>query len=164
MGRARWVAGRGALAGALLLACTGEAEAPGRMRALAEPHLAEMASFDRWARRLGLGDGAFSSEDAMREAAFAPLRRRGRAVAAWVHREGVDGLRLAYPDPSLELPRSGWVRVRTDELGELRVAEHPLDLPAGAGPWLLLARTRPAPGEATLRVVLAFPPLPEVER
>ncbi len=145
------------LALALASACSGGPADAADLRAAIDPHLAELAEYDRWARRLALGDSAFRSEDALREAAFAPLRDERSVAAAWVEREGPDGHSLRYPDGAPALPPDGWVRVRTEELGELAVQRATLRLGQEAKPCLLIRRSAPAPRDATLHVTLAFP-------
>jgi hypothetical protein len=144
------------LALALVSACSGGAGDASELRAAIDPHLRELAEYDRWARRLALGDSAFRSEDALREAAFAPLRDERTVRAAWVHREGPDGHALRYPDGAPALPTDGWVPVRTEELGELAVQRATLRIGQEPTPCLLLRRSAPAPRGATLHVTLAF--------
>ncbi len=127
------------------------------MRMAIEPYLEEHARFDRWARRLSLGDGAFRSQAALQEAAFAPLRERGRARAGWLVREGPDAQELRYPEGAPPLPEAGWVRVRTDEHGEVAGRRATLELEGEPRELTLVRRSRPAPGGATLHVTLGFP-------
>lgn len=128
------------------------------MRAQIEPFLDEFAGYDRWARRLGLADSAFHSRDGLREAAFAPLRRRRRVVAAWLERVGPDATHLRHPDGAPRPPEEGWVRVvlREHELDEVMAQRRPLTFSSGVREVTLIRRSRPAPGEAMLRVTVAF--------
>jgi hypothetical protein len=144
------------LALALLSACSGGPADAADLRGAIDPHLAELAAYDRWARRLALGDSAFRSEEALREAAFAPLRDERSVAAAWVEREGPDGHALRYPDGAPALPPDGWVTVRTEELGELEVQRAALRIGEETTPCLLIRRSAPAPRDATLHVTLAF--------
>lgn len=145
---------------ALLSACSGGPADAASLRAAIDPHLPQLAEYDRWARRLALGDSAFRSEDALREAAFAPLRDERSVAAAWVEREGPDGHSLRYPDGAPALPPGGWVSVRTDELGELTVQRATLRIGPETQHCLLVRRSAPAPRDATLHVTLAFPSSP----
>jgi hypothetical protein len=146
-----------------VLGC-GTPTAPTELRAAIAPYLDEMAAYDRWARRLGIAEPAFRSEDALREAAFAPLRRRPRVAAAWLEREGPDARTLRYPDDAPALPDDGWVRVVTDELGELHAQRRRLAIGHAAERELtLVRRSRPAPDEGILHVTLAFAPAPPAE-
>lgn len=144
----------------LCLALVGCETGPSEARLLSpeiEPWLDEHARYDRWARRLGLADSAFRSRDALREAAFAPLRGRSQVRAAWLVREGPDGAELRYPDGAPALPTEGWVRVRTDhELGEVHAQQVPMTLGGEERTVTLIRRSRPAPGDAILHVTLAF--------
>jgi len=128
------------------------------MRRTIDPFLDQFAAYDRWARRLGLADSAFDSEAALREAAFAPLRERGLVAAAWLERRGPDPRRLTYPERAPSLPDGGWIRVRTEPLGELEARRADLRLGGEARSVVLVRRTRPAPGGARLRVTVAFTP------
>jgi hypothetical protein len=144
------------LAFVFLCACSSERD-PGPMRAAVEPHLEKVAEYDRWARRLGLADPAFRSEDALAEAAFAPLRDDSDVVAAWIDREGPDARSIAYPDDAPALPRDEWERVRTEELGDLEARYAAIRVGDEERRCLLVRRSAPAPGDAVLRVTLAFP-------
>lgn len=137
----------------LALACSGGASRAGELRAAIEPHLGAFAEYDRWARRFALADTAFRSDEAREEAAFAPLRRDRRVAAAWLVREGPGAHALRHPAGAPALPSEGWVKVRTDALGELDVLRTRLD---GDAPHLLVRRSAPAPSGATLHVTLAF--------
>ena len=137
---------------------------PTELRAAIGPYLEEMAAYDRWARRLGIAESAFHSEDALREAAFAPLRRQPRVAAAWLVREGPDAGTLRYPDEAPTLPEDGWVRVITDELGDVHAQRRRLAI--GQTPereLTLIRRSRPAPDGGTLHVTVAFAPAPPAE-
>lgn len=140
---------------AVAFACTGSSE-PARMREAIDPYLDELAAYDRWARRLGLADSAFHSEEALREAAFAPLRRERRVHVAWLTREGPDARRLRYPDNAPPCPEDGWVRVVTEPLGELKAQQRTMTIDGEARALTLIRRTRPAPGEGTLHVTMGF--------
>lgn len=128
------------------------------MRPQIEPFLDEFARYDRWARRLGLADSAFHSLEGLREAAFAPLRRRPQVVGAWLERLGVDATELRYPDGAPALPEEGWVRVMLADHGleEVEAQRSSLTFSSEARAVTLIRRSRPAPGEAVLRVTLAF--------
>ncbi len=139
-------------------ACGGGREGTAELRDAVDPYLDEMAEYDRWARRLSLADAAFSSDEALEEAAFAPLRRKPRIAAAWLVREGADARRLSYPSSAPALPHDGWQRIRTDAMGELDVQRATLRIAGRARECLLVRRSAPAPGEATLHVTLAFAP------
>lgn len=128
------------------------------MRAVIEPCLSEVATYDRWARRLGLADAAFRSEEALREAAFAPLQRQRLIAAAWLERDGPDRRVLRHPSDAPALPSDGWVRVVTEDLGELRAQTRDLRIGEGERRFALIRRSRPAPGGATLHVTLACAP------
>jgi hypothetical protein len=128
------------------------------MRDAIEPYLGEVATYDRWARRLGLADAAFRSEEALREAAFAPLRRQRRVAAAWLEREGPDARELSHPAGAPALPEDGWVRVVTEDLGELHAQRRHLRIGEREREFTLIRRRRPAPGGATLHVTLALAP------
>lgn len=143
------------------LACAACSSGPrpdaARMQALVAPHLEAFAEFDRWARRLSLADPAFRSEEALEEAAFAPLRGDRRVAAAWLVREGVDPRTLAHPSDAPAPPEDGWTRIRVQPLGELDAREATLRIGGEERACLLVRRAAPAPGEATLTVTLAFP-------
>lgn len=126
------------------------------MRVAIEPFLDEHARFDRWARRLSLGDSAFRSREALEEAAFAPLRERRRVVAAWLQRVGPDPLELRYPGDAPALPGDGWVRVRTESHGEVRAQRRELTVGESRRRLTLIRRSEPAPGGATLHVTMGF--------
>jgi hypothetical protein len=119
------------------------------------PHLEKLAGFDRWARRVGLADSAFRSEEALEEAAFAPLRREPGVLAAWLVREGPDARELRYPRAAPPLP-SEWTRVQTAELGPIDVQRATLRLGGDERACLLTRRSAPAPAGATLHVTMAF--------
>lgn len=154
----------GALGACLLVACSSGPSEARRMRAALEPYLDEVAAYDRWARRLGLADAAFRSEAALREAAFAPLRRERRVAAAWLQRRGPDARTLRHPEDAPALPEDGWVRVVTEDLGELHAQRRRLRIAGREREWILIRRSRPAPGGATLHVTLACaPPEPSEE-
>jgi hypothetical protein len=140
---------------AILVACSGASD-PGPMRDALEPRLDAFGEYDRWARRLGLADEAFRSEESLAEAAFAPVRDRDDIVAAWLVREGPDGRSLAYPDDAPPVPRDGWVHVQTRTLGEVEGRHAVLHLDQRARQCLLIRRSAPAPGDAILHVTLAF--------
>jgi hypothetical protein len=140
----------------LAIACASERD-PGPMRAAVEPRLEAFAEYDRWARRLGLADSAFRSDEALAEAAFAPLRERSDVAAAWLHREGPDAQTLAYPDGAPAPPESGWVPVRTDALGEVEGQHFTLRSGERERRCVLIRRSAPAPGDAVLHVTVAFP-------
>lgn len=142
----------------LAVACSSGPTESARMRAAIEPCLGEVRAYDRWARRLGLADAAFSSEEALREAAFAPLRREPRVAAAWLHREGPDARRLRHPESAPDLPTDGWVPVVTEGLGELSAQRRRLAIGERDREFTLIRRSRPAPGGATLHVTLACAP------
>ena len=139
-------------------ACDARPSAARQLQPQIEPFLDEFARYDRWARRLGLADSAFHSREGLREAAFAPLRRRRRVVAAWLERLGPDATELRYPDGAPSLPEGGWVRVvlPEHELHEVEAQRCSLTSSSGARDSTLIRRSRPAPGDATLRVTLAF--------
>lgn len=145
------------LALALVAACSGGPADAASLRAAIDPHLADFAEYDRWARRLALGESAFRSQEALREAAFAPLREERRVAAAWVEREGPDGHSLRYPDAAPALPSGPWVSVRTERLGELSVRRATLRIGQEEMRCLLIRRSGPAPRAGTLHVTLAFP-------
>ncbi len=139
------------------VACSGgPREDAARMQSAVEPYLDDVAAYDRWARRLSLADAAFRSDAALEEAAFAPLRDEPRVVAAWLEREGPDPRTLAHPPGAPALPSSGWVRIRTAELGELDAQHATLAIGGEDRELLLIRRSAPAPGGATLHVTLAF--------
>jgi hypothetical protein len=140
----------------VLIACSGD-DSPARFRSEIEPHLDVFGDFDRWARRLSLADSAFRSEEALAEAAFAPLRDDARVLAAWLDREGPDPAHLAHPEGLAPPPSEGWVRVRTEELGELEARRATLEKGDRPRSCLLIRRSAPAPGSAILHVTLAFP-------
>jgi hypothetical protein len=142
-----------------LAACSSSAADAARVRALVEPHLEGFAEYDRWARRLALGDAAFRSEEALAEAAFAPLRGDATVVAAWIEREGPDAHTLVYPEGAPPRPASGWVRVRTETLGEIEAQTATLRAgDANERDCVVLRRSAPAPRGATLHVTVAFVP------
>lgn len=146
---------------ALLSACgAGPSEEAVAAREMAEPYLEPLATYDRWARRLSIGDVGFRSEAALNEAAFAPLRRERRVVAAWLDRVGPDARSLRYPDDAPPRPDGGWVRFVTEDLGELDGQRAELSVGDRSGEFVLLRRTRDAPGSARLEVTLAFAPTP----
>ncbi len=146
-----------AVVGLLLGACGGHGD-PARMREAVEPYLDEMAEYDRWARRLSLADAAFRSDEAMEEAAFAPLRTAPRVAAAWLVRAGPDAHLLTHPEGAPALPEDGWTRVRTDALGMVDAQAKTMRIDGREREYLLIRRSAPAPGEATLHVTLAFTP------
>lgn len=129
-----------------------------RLQPQVEPFLDDFANFDRWARRFGLADSAFHSPDALREASFAPLREQRRVVGAWLVREGPDATELRYPDGAPSLPEDGWVRVvlSTSELTEVYAQRCSMTFAGEAREVTLIRRSRPAPGDAMLHVVMAF--------
>ncbi len=128
------------------------------MRPQIEPFLGEFARYDRWARRVGIADSAFHSPEGLREAAFAPLRGRRRVVAAWLERVGPDATDLRHPDGAPSLPDGGWLRVvlADHELDDVEAQRCSLAFSSGARAVTLIRRSRPAPGDAMLRVTLAF--------
>ncbi len=142
----------------LMLACDTAPSQARRVRAEIEPFLDDHARFDRWARRLEIGEAGFRSREALREAAFAPLRDRGRIVAAWLVREGPDATELRYPDGAPPLPDGGWVRVLLPEheLEEVSARQATLTIGGEEREVTLIRRSRPAPGDAVLHVTLAF--------
>ena len=144
------------LLGALLAGCSSGPSPSARMQEEIAPHLEELARFDRWARRLSLADSAFRSEDALEEAAFAPLRRRPRVVAAWLERVGPDARALRHPHDAPALPEDGWVTVRTEALGELVAQRRAMTVGGREAPVTLIRRSRDAPGGAVLHVTMAF--------
>lgn len=148
------------LALAVACACSGEASEAAELREAVEPHLAELAEYDRWARRVALGDSAFRSEEALEEAAFAPLRGHTTVAAAWLERRGPDAHELAHPASAPPPPADGWIRLRTRELGELEAQRARLRIGQREQVWLLVRRSAPAPRNATLLVTLAFAPEP----
>lgn len=154
----RWTLALGLLGFALACGCDSSPSAARELRPELEPLLDEHARYDRWARRLSLGNSAFRSPEALYEAAFAPLRGRSQVLAAWLEREGPDATDLRYPEGLPAAPTDGWVRVVTDhELGEVHGQRTSLSLGGEAQTVLLIRRSRPAPGGATLHVTLAFP-------
>lgn len=140
--------------GVVLAGCAGRSGETAELRAAIEPHLAEIAEYDRWARRVGLADPAFRSEAALEEAAFAPLRRSSRVRAAWLTREGPDPRDLRHPRDAPSLP-GAWSRVQS-QLGPLDVQRTLLELAGQERAYLVVRRTGPAPGDAVLHVTLAF--------
>lgn len=149
-------------ASSVALGCSSGSSDPARLQRDIAPFLDELAAYDRWARRISLADSAFHSDDAQREAAFAPLRSQPRVAAAWLDRVGPDPRALRYPDDAPALPEDGWVRVVTQELGELSAQRRHLTIGDRAREFRLLRRSRDAPGGAVLHVTLAFaPPEPE---
>src|SRR5258706_10900324 len=136
---------------ALLASCTNGVEL-GNARAEAAPHIARFTAFDHWARRLDLADPSFSSDEALAETAFAPLRGERGVAAAWLEREGADPRALSWPDSAPPLPRDGWTRVRLDDVGEMETRHMTL---AGHD-VLLLRRSRPVSATAILHVTMAF--------
>lgn len=128
------------------------------MRMAVEPYLEEHARFDRWARRLSLGDAAFREPGALEEAAFAPLRERRLVRAAWIVREGPDARELRYPEGGPELPDGGWVPLRLDREGDYTARRATLEVEGEARELTLLRSSRPATGDATLHVTLGFGP------
>ena len=147
------------LASAALVGCGGGPSEPARMRESIEPYLDDMAGFDRWARRLSLADSAFRSEAAREEAAFAPLRRQRRIAAAWLVREGPDPQSLRHPSDAPELPTEGWVRVLTEDLGELTAQRRTLRIGDRERIFTLIRRSRDAPGGGVLHVTVACAPI-----
>lgn len=143
--------------GALLVGC-GAGPSADAMAAseMAEPYLEPLATYDRWARRLSIGDVGFRSDEALREAAFAPLRREPRVAAAWLDRVGPDARSLRYPDDAPARPDTGWVRFVSEDLGELDAQRAELTVGDQTGSFVLVRRTRDAPGSARLEVTLAF--------
>lgn len=140
----------------LLAGCGGGAEEAARLRRLFAPHRAEFSAFDDWARRTGLAESAFRTADQLHETAFAPLRRNAEPRFAWIEQVGVGARRLSFPRDAPNPPRSGWVRAQVEPLGQLWLIEQRLR----GEPWLVAKRILPAPREAELHVMLAFP-LPE---
>jgi len=128
------------------------------MRRQIEPFLDEFGRYDRWARQMGVADSAFHSREGLREAAFAPLRDRGRVVAAWLERVGPDATELHHPDDAPALPEEGWVRIALPEreIDEVEAQRRSLTFSTQAREVTLIRRTQPAPGDATLRVTMAF--------
>jgi len=143
---------------ALAMACDARPSEARRLRSEIEPYLDEHARYDRWARRVAIGDSAFRSREALREAAFAPLRERRRVHAAWLVREGPDATELRHPDGVPALPPDGWVRVLLPEheLEEVHARRATLEIAGESRELMLIRRSRPAPGDATLHVTLAF--------
>lgn len=139
-------------------ACSSGPTEAAQMRRVIEPCLQDVATYDRWARRLGLADGAFRSSEALNEAAFAPLRRQPRVAAAWIERAGPDARALHHPDDAPALPDDGWVRVVTEALGELHAQRRRLSIGEREREFTLVRRSRPAPGDATLHVTIACAP------
>lgn len=127
------------------------------MLPLVEPHRVDFVDYDRWARRVSLGDAAFRSEEALREAAFAPLRERPNVLAAWLERRGPDAHLLARPASAPRPPDDGWVPMRVRELGQIEARIATLRLGDTERRCLLVRRSAPAPEGATLVVTLAFP-------
>ena len=142
----------------LLLACDAHRSEASRLRTDIEPFLDEHARFDRWARRMEIAESAFSSREALQEAAFAPLRDRRRVIAAWLVREGPDATELRYPEGAPPLPEDGWVRVRLPEhaLEEVYAQRTSLQIGGEARSLILMRRTQPAPSRGILHVTLAF--------
>jgi hypothetical protein len=142
----------------LASACDAGPSEARRLQPQIEPFLDDFASFDRWARRFGLADSAFHSREALREAAFSPLYDERRVMGAWLVREGPDATELRYPDGAPSLPEDGWVRVALaeHELAELYAQRRSMTFAGEAREVTLIRRSRPAPGDATLHVVMAF--------
>lgn len=152
---------RAALAAVIALACAcsgGPRADAARLQTEVAPYLTDVAAFDRWARRLSLADSAFRSHEALEEAAFAPLRGDERVAAAWIVREGPDARALAHPSSAPAQPEDGWVRIRSEGLGALDVRRATLRLGREERACLLVRRSAPAPGGATLHVTMAFAP------
>ena len=142
----------------LASACdTGPSEAR-RLQPQVEPFLDDFATFERWARRFELADSAFHSREALREAAFAPLFEQRRVVGAWLVREGPDATELRYPEGAPGLPQEGRVRVLLSdhELMEVYAQRRSMTFAGQTREVTLIRRSRPAPGDATLHVVMAF--------
>lgn len=90
--------------------------------AAVDAHAEEFARFGRWARRVLVSRAAFRGDAALREALFAPLRRKGAAARAWVVLPGSrEVLRLGERDPATP-PDVDWTTVRHPRLGPVRVA------------------------------------------
>jgi len=142
----------------LLLACDTAPSEARRVRTEIEPFLDEHARYDRWARRLEIAEAGFRSREALREAAFAPLRDRGRVVVAWLTREGPDATELRYPQSAPGVPEGEWVRVLLPEheLEEVTARRATLTIAGEERELLLIRRSRPAPGDAVLHVTLGF--------
>ena len=141
---------------AVLVGCSSGPTSSAELREAIAPHLSELASFDRWARRLSLADGAFRSEEALEEAAFAPLRRVSGVRAAWLNRVGPDPRGLHYPSEGPAAPQAGWIRIQSEELGELEAQVGSLTLFGQREDVTLIRRSRDAPGGAVLQVTMAF--------
>lgn len=129
-----------------------------RLRLDVAPFLEELSRFDAWARRLDLAESAFRSREALVEAAFAPLREHRRVTAAWLVRVGPGPTELRHPADAPALPSEGWVRVVLPDhpLEEVHAQRARLRLRGQEREVLLVRRSRPASGGATLDVTMAF--------
>ena len=141
---------------AFAFGCAGAPSDSARVRRAVEAHAEDFARYDRWARRLGLADSAFRSEEALAEAAFAPIRRDRDIAAVWLVREGPDARALRHPEDAPDLPGGGWVTVVTEPLGPLEAQQTSLTVGGEARDAILVRRSRPTQGDATLHVTIAF--------
>lgn len=149
----RWMAGALTL---VALSCTREPSDSARMRPLVEPHLTAFARYDRWARRVETANSAFRSDEALEEAAFAPLRRQRDVAAAWLVREGLEARTLSHPSTAPPLPEDGWVRLLTESLGEIHTQQRRLIVGERETLFILVRRTRAATDGTALHVAMAF--------
>jgi hypothetical protein len=147
----------------LELACDARPDVA-RFAERAQPHLAEFAQFDRWARRAGVSDRVQRDRAALDETTFAPIRGDRAIAAAWVELEGKHGFTLAFPANAALPAPVDWVGLRDPDLGPLRVAaiEHCEQLLPHATHALsstqcvLISRSAPSPPPLTTTVTLAF--------
>lgn len=160
----------GALAGvvvfvatlASIVGCGARGPAAADVKASAAPHLAAFVEFDPWARRIALGDPAFSDDRAFLEAAFAPLREQSAVANAWIERRGASARTLAMHPEVATPPDASWVPMQDDELGAIEVAHAALPPrgPRGTSgverPCVLVAHQGAIEDGAVVRVVVAY--------
>lgn len=125
---------------------------------MAAPHLSTFERFDEWARRAALGSDAFGDEEALREAAFSPLREEDDVLGAWIVLGPPTSRTIALE--SVDAPNAlVWRRSLFSSSRDIEVVRSPVAPRRGAplADAIFFARSIPGENEkATIRVIVAF--------
>jgi hypothetical protein len=106
----------------LVVACTRQPPALDLAVQAASTHLSAFHRFEVWADRVLHSDVALRGDQALREAAFAPLR--GDDSIVWAELRDERGQLLVFGQ-TIETQTLGFLPISADELGTLQVAQNP---------------------------------------
>jgi hypothetical protein len=143
---------------ALLAACSRGRNEGAELRDTAAPHLSTFQRFDEWARRAALGSDAFDGQEALREAAFSPLREEADVLGAWIVLSAPSARTIALE--GVDVPSTlVWRRRLFASTPDVEVVRSPFSPRRGAPLADAIFFARSVQGEnekATIRVIVAF--------